>query len=164
MQKIKSFIFLFIFLFIFWIILNPLNMQTVFLGLVVVTLLALIFNKNGLILAQYNITPKSIFYSFVYIIVFFIELIKSNFDVAKRVLNPRLPIKPGIVKVKTKLQSNFAKTILANSITLTPGTLSVDIKGNYLYIHWINVTTKGIEPTTEAIVAKFEKYLEVMFG
>src|SRR6056297_519626 len=145
MKKIKSFIFLFIFLFIFWVLLNSWDWQALILGLALVAFLSLVFNKYGEILAQYKLTPKSILYSFIYFFVFFMELIKSKLDVAQRVLSPELPITPGIVKVKTNLKSDFAKTILANSITLTPGTLSVDIKSNYLYIHWINVTTEGIE-------------------
>jgi len=68
------------------------------------------------------------------------------------------------VKVKTKLTSNIAKTILANSITLTPGTLTVDIKDEYLYIHWIEIQHDDLEGATLDIVAKFEKYLEVIFG
>ena len=163
MKKIKSFIFLFLFLYIFWILLNPWDWQAMLTGAVIVALISGIFHEYGEILAQFKLHPKSILYSLIYIFVFFKELIKSNLDVAQRVLSPELPITPGIVKVKTNLKSDFAKTILANSITLTPGTLSVELKDEFLYIHWINVTTKGIEATSRAIVGKFEKYLEVMF-
>lgn len=164
MKKIKSFLFLYVFLFIFWLLLNPLEWQPILTGVVIVALLTLIFNKYGEILTHYKLNPKSIFFSIIYIFIFLKELIKSNLDVAKRVLSPKLPITPGIVKVKTNLTSDFAKTILANSITLTPGTLTVELEGEFLYIHWINVTTKGIEDTSKEIVGKFEKYLEVMFG
>ena len=92
------------------------------------------------------------------------ELVKSNFDVAFRVLNPKLPINPGIVKVKTKLQSRMGRIFLANSITLTPGTFTVETKGEDYYIHWIDVTSENIEDATKEIISKFEKYLEVMFG
>jgi len=100
-----------------------------------------------------------------YLPVFLWELIKANADVAYRVLHPDLPIKPGIVKVKTILKSDTALTFLANSITLTPGTMSVDIdrdKG-VLYIHWINVKTKDVEKATEIIVGRFEKILMRIF-
>ena len=53
---------------------------------------------------------------------------------------------------------------MANSITLTPGTLSVEVKDDYYYIHWIDVTDMDVEGATEKIVAGFEKYLEVIFG
>ena len=64
---------------------------------------------------------------------------------AYRVLNPYLPIKPGIVRIKTSLTSEFAKTILANSITLTPGTLTVEVDGEDFYVHWINVSSDNPE-------------------
>jgi len=80
-------------------------------------------------------------------------------------LHPRLPINPGIVKVKTKLTTDTALTFLANSITLTPGTMSVDIdKDNgILYIHWIDVKTKDVESATKIIVERFEKILKKIF-
>jgi multicomponent Na+:H+ antiporter subunit E len=93
------------------------------------------------------------------------ECFKANLDVAYRVLHPRLPIHPGIVKVRTKLTTDTALTFLANSITLTPGTMSVDIdKDNgILYIHWIDVKTKDVESATRIIVDRFEKVLKKIF-
>ena len=69
------------------------------------------------------------------------------------------------VKVKVELKTDTALTFLANSITLTPGTMSVDIdKDNgILYIHWIDVKTKDIESTTRIIVERFEKILKKIF-
>jgi multicomponent Na+:H+ antiporter subunit E len=96
--------------------------------------------------------------------VFLGELIKSNLDVAFRVLHPKLPINPGIVKVKTRLTSRLGRIALANSITLTPGTITVETKGDTFYIHWIDARAKNIEESTKAIVEKFERYLEVIFG
>jgi len=93
------------------------------------------------------------------------ECFKANLDVAYRVLHPRLPINPGIVKVRSKLTTDTALTFLANSITLTPGTMSVDIdKDNgILYIHWIDVKTKDVESATKIIVERFEKVLKKIF-
>jgi len=91
-------------------------------------------------------------------------LIKSNIDVALRVLKPSLPINPGIVKTKTVLKSKMARMILTNSITLTPGTLTVDIEGDILYIHWIDVQSADIEVATEKIVKKFENILVKIYG
>jgi len=84
--------------------------------------------------------------------------------VALRVLTPSLPINPGIVEVKTKLTTDIGKMLLANAITLTPGTLTVDILDDRMFIHWIDVTSTDINEATRAIVSKFEKYLEVMYG
>ena len=76
---------------------------------------------------------------------FFIALTKANLDVAYRVITGK--IKPGIVKISPELKTDLGITMLANSITLTPGTLSVDIdeNTNELYIHWINVDEKALE-------------------
>lgn len=76
---------------------------------------------------------------------FFISLAKANFDVAYRVLSGK--INPGIVRISPNLKTDLGVTMLANSITLTPGTLSVDIdeNNNDLYVHWINVDKKAIQ-------------------
>lgn len=102
---------------------------------------------------------------FSYIPRFLWECLKANIDVAYRVLHPNLPIHPGIVKVKTTLKTDTALTFLANSITLTPGTLSVDIDrvNGVLYIHWIDVRAKDVESATRMIVEKFEKILKKIF-
>lgn len=93
------------------------------------------------------------------------ECLKANLDVAYRVLHPQLPINPGIVKVKTSLKSDTALTFLANSITLTPGTLSVDIdrENSVLYIHWIDVRAQDIETATKIVVERFERILRKIF-
>ena len=61
------------------------------------------------------------------ICIFPVELFKANLDVALRALNPALPINPGIVKVPVDLKSEYGEAMLANSITLTPGTITMDI-------------------------------------
>jgi len=76
---------------------------------------------------------------------FFIEMAKANIDVAYRVITGK--INPGIIKISPDLKTDLGITMLANSITLTPGTLSVDIDEdkNDLYIHWINVKKEALE-------------------
>lgn len=98
-----------------------------------------------------------------YIPIFTWEMAKANFDVAYRVLHPKMPIRPGIIKVKTQIRSEIGKAFLANSITLTPGTLTVDIEGQILYIHWIYVRAKEIEIATKHIVSRFEPLLIKIF-
>ncbi|TEU15968.1 MAG: cation:proton antiporter [Dehalococcoidia bacterium] len=75
----------------------------------------------------------------VYLFPLLFAMAKANIDVAYRVITGR--INPAIVKINPNLKTDLALTILANSITLTPGTLSVDVdqKTNELYVHWINV-------------------------
>ncbi len=88
---------------------------------------------------------------------FFWAMAKANIDVAYRVITGK--INPGIVKISPGLNSDLGITLLADSITLTPGTLSVDIdeKNNDLYVHWINVTT--LKPTTHHICANFPHWI-----
>ena len=76
---------------------------------------------------------------------FFVAMAKANIDVAYRVITGK--INPGIVKISPNLKTDLGITLLANSITLTPGTLSVDIDEdkNDLYVHWINVKKKALD-------------------
>jgi multicomponent Na+:H+ antiporter subunit E len=79
---------------------------------------------------------------------FFVALAKANIDVAYRVITGK--IKPGIVRISPDLKTDLGITMLANSITLTPGTLSVDVDEDThdLYIHWINVDEKALGKTS----------------
>ncbi|KUO40993.1 MAG: hypothetical protein AVW06_04765 [Hadesarchaea archaeon DG-33-1] len=92
--------------------------------------------------------------------------LKAHADVIYRILHPHMPIKPGIVCVPTELRTDFGITGLANAITMTPGTLSVEVDEEKpcLYVHWINV--EGVEPErTKAAIAKpFERFLTKVFG
>jgi multicomponent Na+:H+ antiporter subunit E len=76
---------------------------------------------------------------------FFFSMARANLDVAYRVITGR--IRPGIVCVETGMKNDFGLTMLANSITLTPGTLSVDVDDkNNLYVHCINLKSKDPDP------------------
>lgn len=164
-MKVKSFFIITIVLFSVWVLLNnSYEPLILIIGAGVSILIALIFCTKCSVFSQIKLSPKSLFYSIAYLFVFMIELIKSNLDVAIRVISPKLPINPGIVKVKTVLNTELGRMILANSITLTPGTLSVDIRDEYIYVHWINVEGKDIETATNSIVKKFEKYLKEIYG
>ncbi len=90
-------------------------------------------------------------------------MLKANLDVLYRVIHPDLPIKPGIVKIKTSLKNPIARAILCNSITLTPGTLSVDIEGDVIYVHWIYVRKRSVDSHTEVIGGRFEDILKKVF-
>lgn len=148
-----------------WLLLNnSLASEIVISGLVVSIFLPLLFCGKCEVFTTLKVTPKSILYSFLFLFTFIGELVKANFDVARRVISPSLPIKPGIVEVKTKLQSKIARVILADSITLTPGTFTLEITGDSLFIHWIDVQSTDVDKSTQLIVSKFEKYLEVMYG
>ena len=62
-------------------------------------------------------------------------IVKSNIDIAMRILNPRLPISPRMIKVKAGQKTDLGRVIYANSITLTPGTVTVDVEGDEMTVH-----------------------------
>ena len=63
------------------------------------------------------------------------EIVKSNVDVARRILTPGLPISPRLIKIKAGQRSDIGRVIYANSITLTPGTVTVGVEGDELTVH-----------------------------
>jgi multicomponent Na+:H+ antiporter subunit E len=163
-ERIKSFFWLFFFLFALWLLLtSTFNTQELLIGVSVCFLIALITHKFYIKLGFPSVSPRKFYFSLVYILVLFYEIIKANLDVAQRVIRPSLPINPGVVIIKTCLRSDIAKTILANSITLTPGTFTLDIQGNKLLIHWIDVEAADIDAATNVIGERFEKYLRIIF-
>ena len=109
-------------------------------------------------------SPVRYFWAICYVPVLFYSMLIANLDVVYRVIHPKMPISPGIVKVKTSLKSESGRTALANSITLTPGTLTVDMTDDgYLYVHWINVRATDLEGATRRIVTRFEGLLKRIF-
>jgi multicomponent Na+:H+ antiporter subunit E len=162
----RSGIVLFILGYIVWALLNWLpDWQHLFIGIFVSGLVVLL-TKNLFPKRFHKLfDPKRYLWALYYIPVFLLECLKANLDVAYRVLHPDLPIRPGIVKIKTALNSDIALTFLANTITLTPGTMSVDIdkENGVLYIHWIYVKDKDIGAATRQIVGKFETILRGIF-
>ncbi|MBD3271021.1 MAG: cation:proton antiporter [Elusimicrobia bacterium] len=164
---VKNKIILFFVAFIVWILLNwPPDWQHAITGAVVAVLIMLLIGNMFTTPVEIMHHPmRYMYFIFYYVPVFLWEVFKANVDVAYRVGHPSLPIKPGIVKVKTSLKSPTALTFLANSITLTPGTMTVDIdeEKGVLYVHWINVTTQDETEATRQVVERFEKILEKIF-
>ena len=155
----------FVLAFIIWLLLTwSLQVQIIIAGLAASVVVSLLFHE---ILPREHhvfISPIRIFWFIIYVPVFFYYVIIANIDVVYRALHPKMPIKPGIVKIKTNLKTPFAITALANSITLTPGTLTVDLTDDgFLYIHWINVKSTDIEEATKCIGHKFEYFIAKIF-
>jgi len=164
-MRVKVIVINFIILLGIWLILNnTLQVPVLLVGVGVALLLAIVLCRNCSVLYEMKITPKAFLYTFLFLLVFFWELLKANVDVARRVLSPKLPINPGIIKAETSLKSKMARMILANSITLTPGTFTIDVVNNTFYIHCINVEADNTGQQTRSIIRNFEKYLEVIYG
>jgi len=164
-MKWKNYLIMFIMLFVIWLLLNnSLQTEIVLIGLGISLVMPFLLCGKCEVFTNLSLSPKAIVYSFLFLLTFIWELFKANFDVARRVITPSLPINPGIVEVKTKLKSKIGRVILADSITLTPGTFTLEIQDDSLFIHWIDVQSTDVAESTRLIVEKFEKYLEVMYG
>lgn len=163
-MKFKRYISTLIIYFIFWLAYTTsLKLENLLIGIIFSALLSLFTYQSFSQQKSDNNIFKRLTSFLTYIPVFIFEMIKANIDVAYRVINPSLPINPGIVKITTNLKSDYAKLFLANSITLTPGTLTVDVIDNDLYIHWIDVTSSDKEIQKKEIAGKFESKLGGMF-
>jgi len=146
---------------IFWLLLTfDLAFPNLIVGMAASLICTLIFARYYFSSVYKFLQPQRWLWFIVYLVVFIWSCIKANLDVAYRVLHPKMPIKPGIVKVKTTLKSDFAKMLLANSITMTPGTLTVDVIGEYFYIHCIYIRSEDPEVYTADILGSFEKYIK----
>lgn len=155
----------FISLLLFWLLLNgSLATDVVVVGVIASAAIAITFRHHLGWFSELRLTPKALATTVAYVFFYLKELVKSNVNVASIVLSPDLPVNPGIVTVRTRLKSSMGRMLLANSITLTPGTLTVDLDGDELHIHWVTVDSPDIDEATQAIVSGFERYLEVMYG
>jgi len=164
-SKISRYLYTVIVLFMIWLFLTAsLDPQELGFGLLLSLIVAAftyeIFTTNGLA----NLHPKKIAYMVAYIPYFLWAMIMANLDVAYRVLHPKRPINPGIVECRTVLKNDVGKLALANSITLTPGTITLDVDGDKYFIHWIDVKDDSVEGASKNITEPFEKFLKVIFG
>ena len=69
------------------------------------------------------------------------EIVLSNLDVCRRILSPGMPVSPVVIKVKSTQATDLGHVIYANSITLTPGTVSINVNGDTIEVHAL--TTEG---------------------
>jgi multicomponent Na+:H+ antiporter subunit E len=146
----------FILLFLVWIgISNSLAPDELIVGAIVSFIVVYFFTDRSK-LNLFSILKKYIFF----IPLFLKELVKSNLEVAKIVLSPKIDIKSGIVDLQTTLINDSDKLLLANSITLTPGTLTLELDGDHLYVHVLDIKEDEKEYLQEKIVGKFEKVID----
>jgi multicomponent Na+:H+ antiporter subunit E len=165
MQKALNFVLLFSTLVFIWVWMNgSVAGDMLIAGVLASFIITLIFRNGIAFFSDLKPTPRAFAYAVLYILFFLKELVKSNLSLAAIVLSPGLPLNPGIVKVRTKLKTRMGRMLLANSITLTPGTLTVEMSGEWFYIHCVTVEATDIDTATANIVAGFERYLEVMYG
>jgi multicomponent Na+:H+ antiporter subunit E len=163
LKNVPGFWLTFIALFGFWVLLSGrLDMLHLGFGLVCSFLVAL-FSHDLLIRDSQGIPRRLvIFIRFIPFLGWLVwQIILANIQVARLVLNPKMPIRPGIVRFKSRLTGDVAQTTLANSITLTPGTMTLDIvKGDY-YTHCLAIEDEEKMLDSERV---FERQVERLFG
>mgnify|MGYP005727834687 CR=1 FL=1 len=158
---------LFMLLLAFWLLLTwpdggpgPAWWQDVAVGVIATLLVTLVVGGRAGENAARWVEPSRWFWAVVYFFVLTGSVVKANLEVACRVLHPQMPIRPGIVKVKTRLTGAAARTLLGNSITLCPGTLAVDVRNDgTIMVHWIYVRSADEAEATEEIIGRFESYI-----
>ena len=84
------------------------------------------------------ILAKKFFQMLHYVFVLFKEIIKANFVVIKMIMSSRYEIEPAVVRFKTDLKTTPARIMLANCITLTPGTITVSLEENEYVVHCLD--------------------------
>ena len=116
-------------------------------------------------LAGYPLLSPQRLYNFIlYTGVFLVELVRANINMMRYVYAPRVSVNPGVVKVKTGLKSPIGRLALANSISLTPGSLVLDMSEVELTVHCLDMRTIDANDPSRTIARPFEKHLEKSFG
>ena len=129
---------------VLWLFLSghytPLLLSLGLLSIILVTIISLrmnliAYNQPVLLLQMAKSIPYGLW--------LIVEILKSNIDVCKRILSPKLPISPRLITVKSSQLGDIAKVAYANSITLTPGTISIDVEGSDIEVH--SLSEIGVE-------------------
>ena len=164
MHKFIRFILTFLILILFWLILT-LNFQTpsILAGMGASFLISLL-NYNFFIKENEGVHSRfvmTVWYLFLYVFVLLYEMFLASFDMLYRIIT--MKINPEIVMIKLKVKSDLGILLLANSITLTPGTITVDIEDDYIYVHWLYARTTHFGHASEIIKGRFEQWLGRIF-
>ena len=157
----QQYILVFVLAWIAWLLLaGTLNLQEVALGGLVAVVVSVLSGRHLAVFTGVRFTLLAPLHAGLFLLSFFRALILANLDMARRVLSPSLPIRPALVEVETRLESSLGKLLLTSAITLTPGTLSVDVHDNRLLVHWVDCPPGlDMEEKTQVVVGAFEKHL-----
>ena len=139
---------MYVLFFLAWIIFNGnITLEIVIFGVVIAAVVLAFMCKfmDYSLKKEKNVYKKSIWF-LAYAVLLIREIIKANLAIIPRILTVEEEMDPVIVKFKTSLKTDFAKMLLANSITLTPGTITVDLQGDEYTIHCLDTTlAEGLE-------------------
>lgn len=146
---------------VFWIILSErLTIESLIVGIVVI-LGVLYFNKSsiGSLKSNKSVSLKKLKLFILYVVVLIKDILIANIHVAKIVLAKELKISPMFVRINTRIRSDLSKVVYANSITLTPGTLTVMLEKDTLLVHCLEEkSAEGLKNSGfEKIIMEVEK-------
>ena len=165
LKRPSGFFWLWILLTSLWFAANmSLAIEALATGTLISAVLAYMFTRRPSIWQGIRFSPVRLYHFIIYTGVFLVELVRANVNMMRYVYARRIVIKPGIVRIKTKLKTPVGRLALANSIALTPGTLLIDVDDDNLFVHCLDVKTTAPEEASRAIAGPFEEHLEKAFG
>ena len=154
----SGFLFLWALLAFLWFAANSsLDVESLMTGAVIAAALASLFASRTDVWRGVRFSPARLHNFMLYTGVLLREMVRANINMLRTIYAPRIRISPGIVKIRTALQSPVGRLALANSIALTPGSLVIDIKGDTLFIHWLDVKTTDPDEARRLIAGPFEE-------
>ncbi|MBQ6929827.1 MAG: Na+/H+ antiporter subunit E [Oscillospiraceae bacterium] len=139
---------MYILLLLFWIILNgKITTEILVFGVVLSAAIFWFMCKYLEYSPRYELcVAKNTLWIIVYFFVLIIEIFKAAIAVYKRVYSRKIEIQPQMVFFDVDIESEFLRFVLANSITLTPGTITVDVDDNHFCVHALDYTlAEGVE-------------------
>lgn len=156
---------LWLILFVVWSAANDsFDIDVVSVGLILTLGISVFSTRTSPIWNDFRLTPAAAAGFLLYTIVFLREVIRSNLDMLRYVYSRDVALKPGILPIRTHLKSRMGRLVLANTITLTPGTMVMEVVGGTFFVHVLNVSTTDIDENTAAVAGSFEPVLERTFG
>ena len=139
---------MYVLFFLAWIIFNgQFTLEIAILGVAVATVMFAFMCKfmDYSLQKEKNVYKKSIWF-LAYVVLLIREIIKANLAIIPRILTIEEEMEPVLVKFRTNLKSDFTRVLLANSITLTPGTITVSMEGDEYTIHCLDTSlAEGLE-------------------
>lgn len=164
LEKFNSIVITFVFLMLLWYLftfsLDPFSLLLggAFSLIIAFAAYDLFIDKEEKI--QRGLLPRFELFLFYFLILLW-EIYLGSLNVVYRVIT--MNIDPGIIRIKTKIGSQLGRALLANSITLTPGTVTVELKEDELYVHWLVMGTRDSHKAAKSIKGNFEAQLRRIF-
>jgi multicomponent Na+:H+ antiporter subunit E len=159
LKVFKNQILLFVLLLAFWLIIVPsVNLVQIIVGSIVALAITLYSLDAAIVSKPFNVNLLYIFKFIRFSLVLLVEIVKSNIEVAKIILSLKLKIKPQFIKINNPIKTDFNRVIYGNAITLTPGTITVELEKDYIIIHAL--TSSGASDEEGGVLGRAAKRLE----